>query len=187
MGIKSEFDEIKDNWPDSPLWVKVWLVLSAFLAVSSLASLAETIIKWKGFIKDAITVYKEWIASPLLELLANVNVHVLKGAVDLLVIQVVLVSSFIRFIWLSSEANKGRIKDTIFFTTVTFVAILNNIRLANNAARAPSFWEGLFSVLVICLIPLWVNYRKAWIFYLQVGAVVLSVGVLGAVNAGLKG
>ena len=41
------------------------LVLAFFLTTSSLASLSETVFKWKGFILTGIEFYQEWIQGPI--------------------------------------------------------------------------------------------------------------------------
>ena len=51
MGLKSEIDEIKNTWAEASPPVKAYLALSFFLSTSAIASLAETIVKWKGFSK----------------------------------------------------------------------------------------------------------------------------------------
>jgi hypothetical protein len=64
MGLKADLDEVRLAWPGYPWRLKIWLVLSAFLASASIASLSETVVKWKGFILDAVMFYQTWIADP---------------------------------------------------------------------------------------------------------------------------
>lgn len=70
MGLKADVDEVLHSWSRSPWWMRVWLILSGFLAISSVASLAETVTKWKGFFKDAVSFYHDWISLPLRNLIA---------------------------------------------------------------------------------------------------------------------
>lgn len=92
MGLKGDIEEVKSAWSKSPWWVRGWLSLSAYLAVSSIASLAETVVKWKGFIQDSINFYRTWINLPLRHVLRiHFDLNISENVTDIVLIQIVCI------------------------------------------------------------------------------------------------
>jgi hypothetical protein len=71
MGLKADFDEVHMVWKTYPWRLKVWLGLSLFLASGSIASLSETVFRWKSFFLEAMSFYRAWISTPLASLLSD--------------------------------------------------------------------------------------------------------------------
>src|ERR1700692_2139879 len=85
MGLKGDVDEVVTTWRKASWPLKAWLLLSCSLAISSVASLAEAVTKWKGFFKDEIEFYRRWISTPLRDdLLAPMGIHLTRSKIDLL-------------------------------------------------------------------------------------------------------
>lgn len=102
MGLKGDIEEVKTVWSKSAWWVRCWLALSAYLAVSSIASLAETVVKWKGFFQDAINFNKTWINSPLRNILRIcLNLNLPEMVTNFIVVQIIIFSIY--FIVITSE------------------------------------------------------------------------------------
>ena len=65
MGLKGDITEVSHVWHRAPWRVRVALVLSLFLASTSLASLSETVAKWKGFILTGVVFYQQHFRHPI--------------------------------------------------------------------------------------------------------------------------
>lgn len=66
MGLKADIDEVLDHWERATWRGRILLGLALFVSSTSLASLSESVAKWKGFFLDAINFYRSWISEPLL-------------------------------------------------------------------------------------------------------------------------
>ncbi|MCP4368342.1 MAG: hypothetical protein GY797_09580 [Deltaproteobacteria bacterium] len=65
MSLISDIDEAKKLWREASWLMRGVIALVVFLSVSSVTSLSNVIFEWKGFILDAINVYRAWVAKPL--------------------------------------------------------------------------------------------------------------------------
>ena len=81
MGLKGDLQEVATVWEKSSWRVKAYLLLSAFLASGSIASLSDTVLRWKGFLRDALLFYQAYISDQLLRVLQFVfpTIHVPAG------------------------------------------------------------------------------------------------------------
>lgn len=96
MGIKGDFSEVAQVWRDSSWKVKIYLALSAFLASASIASLADTVFLWKGFISDAVSFYQKHITNNIQTLLEQVFSDVHSGTPHLIVLSAIYLTANIR-------------------------------------------------------------------------------------------
>jgi hypothetical protein len=187
MGLKGDVEEVVLKWREAPWWLRVWLGLSGFLAVSSIASMAESVAKWKGFFKDALEFYRATITVPLRSLLQSLGIDIVPIRADLAVIGIVAAASLIRHAMLvtdwknKKDRNKGitAIVGVVLGIGVGIYRSLNNISPLNWYLVA----VGLVSVL---LFPIAYGLKKAWIYYVQLGGVIAIVCTLAAINAGLS-
>lgn len=65
MGLKADVEEVAKAWRVAPWRVRVFYGLSVFLASGAVASLSETVAKWKGFLLDSVNFYQKHVGSPL--------------------------------------------------------------------------------------------------------------------------
>lgn len=96
MGLKGDFHEVARVWRQSSWQIKTYLALSAFLASGSIASLSETIFRWKGFVSDAVSFYQTYIAGQLQWLLERLFVHVPDGLSHLLILTAIYLGANLR-------------------------------------------------------------------------------------------
>src|SRR5438309_2265838 len=108
MGLKGDLDEVVTVWSRSPWRVKAYLAISAFLASGSIASLSDTVFRWKGFVSDALSFYQNHISDQLLRLLQFGFPHVPRGASDLLILSVLYVSANLRVAYFSLPDSPPR-------------------------------------------------------------------------------
>ncbi|ASO31118.1 hypothetical protein CG015_18445 [Vibrio anguillarum] len=62
----SDYEEVVSVFNKVGPLQKVFLVFSFFMSISAIASLSETIFKWKGFILDAVAAYQNYLVLPLI-------------------------------------------------------------------------------------------------------------------------
>lgn len=124
MGLKADLDEVTQYWDRSPWRVKVFLFISLFLATSSLASLSETVFKWKGFILDALVFYRSNFSQPASEFLTRVFVHPLPDSfIDGAVLLGLFHGALIRALFLRRVKPSTRISD-VGYLKFSYLAML---------------------------------------------------------------
>jgi hypothetical protein len=175
------------TWSQAPWWIRAWLVLSGFLAISSVASLAEAVTKWKGFIGDAISFYRQWISGPFKEALsAFLNVQINPLAADGAILGFIFTFSFIRLLWFTTDWSSKKGKYSFWLTSILLVfGPIIAIYRASNRSTPPSLTLMLLGVIVILAAPAVFRVEKAIIYYLQILFVLGGVAILAAINVGL--
>jgi hypothetical protein len=108
MGLKGDLHEVATVWNQSSWRVKIYLALSAFLASGSIASLSDTVFRWKGFVSDALSFYQTHISDQLLWVLQFGFRHVPRGASDLLILSALYVSANLRVAYFSLPGSQTR-------------------------------------------------------------------------------
>jgi hypothetical protein len=76
-----------------------------FLSTSTIASLSETLIKWKGFFRDALTFYHQFVREPLHQLFFDFKLDLRPEYLDFIVIYSLLFSAFIRLRFVEMQNN----------------------------------------------------------------------------------
>lgn len=66
MHIQNEINEIKRSYSEGGVFTKMFLILGLFFGVSSLTSIASAIVEWKGFLLNAINFYQSYFVSPII-------------------------------------------------------------------------------------------------------------------------
>lgn len=188
MDIKKDIEEARVNWRQWPWLLKVWVLLSMFFTVSSVASLADAVAQWKGFFLDAVLFYRQWISVPFQSSLAHFDLQYKQKNADFLLICFVVITFHFRAMWINSmsydENSRRGIRITSFFYCIEFCILLVNIL----KIPGPSIgWMNMTilaaTFLVSPLVVVSTHYVK--IFVLQFLFSVLIVSVMAAINAGL--
>jgi len=97
MGLYNDFHEVFAKWSKCSWLLKLWLALSLFLASGSIASLSDTVFKWKGFVLDGISFYRRFITAPIEHWLSTVlNTHLPINFGDVVALTVLVQASFLR-------------------------------------------------------------------------------------------
>lgn len=199
MGLQGDIHEIKLAWSKSSWGFRGWLCLSGYLGISSIASLADTVIKWKGFVLDAITFYRTWVGFPIKNLLLSLNMHLSIVGTDVIITEILLWTCFTRAAVLAlrrTEIPKSRI---YFFGLIGGIGTVGFLLYVENGKiLSPEFYFSyLFSTLLSPLFFLrkpkkksanMPNFRSLTVYYYaQILACFLFVGALAAINKGLYG
>jgi len=176
-------------WGTSKWPTKLFVLVSLFMAISSVTSLADTVFKWKGFILEGLKFYHEWIQAPAIHLLKLIGVALTPSQVDSIILLFLVTYAFIRAAILANNVNKVlkfRVSLIIELAVVYFFTILvifknaiyisgTVILLINGAIGSVSEKrkEGHFGLFTISF----------WGFLIFI---LISVCILAAVNAGLR-
>lgn len=183
MGLKADVEEVTRHWKRSPWRVKVFLAFALFLSTSSLASLSETVIRWKGFVFDALAFYKEWVSHPSAEFLSRLFGRQLPpGFIDSAVLYGLFFSALTRALLLRNSSPIGHVSNVAFMGSV----YAGMLYLVFNVKAEPH------NTTVLVLYPLFVfaayittkgAERVLAVAYMVIPA--LSVGIVAAISAGL--
>lgn len=190
MGLKGDLQEVASVWEKSSWRVKAYLLLSAFLASGSIASLSDTVFRWKGFLRDALLFYQAYISDQLLRLLQFVfpTIHVPAGVSHFLILSALYLGANLRVAVFSVPAAKSRVvasRATSSYLGAT-IAMLIGMSLSGNELSSDSA-SGLFlgSALAASVSYWFVGgaARILWFAYL-LGPLFL-IGVVAAISSGL--
>ncbi len=213
MWLRDDLDQLKTNWQQSPWWVKLWMVVSFFLAISSLASLSETVTDWKGFFLDAIKFYRNYVSIPVQKFCAGFGMNYSRDFWDSMLLYNVSMGVFFRSLWVYAE-NIGHflLKMRVFLAFLSMIFLSNCIYLMqrgyiqNFFEKYPENPENhilekllspvfmLATVLFILVISAMDAQRRRdscmklilRLFAVQFIFIFFVVGVLGAVSSGLS-
>jgi hypothetical protein len=108
MGLNGDFHEVAKVWRQSSWQIRTYLALSAFLASGSIASLSETVFRWKGFVSDAGFFYQTYIAGQLQQLLKLLVVHVPNGLSHFLILTAIYLGANLRVSTFALPGAKAR-------------------------------------------------------------------------------
>lgn len=186
MGLKGDIEEVKDGWSNASAPLKVWLALSVFVSVSSIASLSEAIVRWRGFIRDGLDFYHTMVVDPFIRLMAPLDLDYSTGEVNLLIVTALFLTSATRYLVYSGKGFDR--KD--WFPNAIVIGWFAASAWGLGHVEMPA--DTLFWLYLICILG-WVSLgvvviRKNRVVYF--GPTLLAVVVvvlLAAINKGLTG
>lgn len=123
MGLVADLTEVKKFWQGRSFIEKLVLILIGLSSTSSLASLADTLIQWKGIFAIMIQLYRDYFSIYLLELVKLVNqtaepYHVDTMVIYSIVLGAILRSRYVEFQEYEKTSNEllSQNGDTLYFT-----------------------------------------------------------------------
>ena len=160
------------------------LVLVLFLSSTSLASLSESVIKWKGFVLDALTFYRAHVLHPLAEAAQNLVGHPLSTTfLDNAVLYGLFFAALTRALLFRHSSNLKQAAH-VAFMGVLYVAMLWNLSGMRESPGETTVWALYPLVLFNAYFVTKGAERVLAITYML--APVFIVGVLAAVSVGLS-
>lgn len=184
MGLKADMSEVTEAWSSAPWRVRLFLVICLFLSTSAIASLSDTVFKWKGFVLDAVNFYRQLFAAPLVHYLELLFARSLpSGLVDFALVQLLVVSVIIRIVL---HRRRGKTFSNIAISLGLLLYSL--VGLASLATYSPlphirEAWIAYaFQFLMFVLVSTGAT-RLLVIVYL--GLPPLFVGLIAAVHSGI--
>jgi hypothetical protein len=188
MALVSDLEEAKKMWKNSSFSARAFIVISTFLAVSSITSLSDTIFKWKGFILDGLNFYREFIRFPLCELISKFEIHLEFYELDIYVIVLLMHGAFVR-----TQNLKFEHSDIGLFTKV-FLAILSGVMILGVSYYLVHFepmnssLQYVTFILIMFLLPILQRYssKERVAYYTPIILSFIVVFILAAINIGLR-
>jgi hypothetical protein len=190
MGFKSDLTETINDWKNTNPILNIFNILGIFGAVSSITSISETIIKWKGLLRDFVSLYQIYFRDPITELLTHINVHLAKDMADFLIVMGVVNLAWFRAMykgtdWSDRGERLGTRNATIFTASVYIIA---PFYLSNSK-------DNISTTDLVCLILFWTafpligksnrEFYRNYVTYLGIVATILVTIV--AINTGIQG
>ena len=195
MSLIGDLKEAKELWGKSSWTFRIGILLSAFVATGSIASLSELAFRWKGFILDGIAFYQDWVRGLLISLASFFSILVKPHEADIFFLVTLCFGLFVRsFIGLKDYTA------AVFFTSSFFLVVY--VLLSSNI-----FYLDILILITVVLFYIWPIFqlrkyselveledpekvKKARIDYLffNYAPLILStiaVFILAAINEGL--
>jgi hypothetical protein len=189
MGLNTDIEEISTMWRGAPWRVRVLLGLSIFLSASSIASLSETVFKWKGFVLDALTFYRTYIGTPVGIWLTKQLTHApAPDFFDNAVIYTLFFSCLIRVAGFRTRSTAARVIDvtTLAASYLAMIYLLLNpsSKMSSSVSNGNAVWINY--LLFLLFIYLFTKGAERILAISYMLSPVLVVGVLGAISVGLS-
>lgn len=186
-------NRIKSYWSNQPVIAKFFLVISSFVSASSLASLSETIFKWKGFVLDAVEGYRS-IVQPIRDMLiSSFDVSITQGQIDSVVIFGLFYFGHLRFA-LSARSQNHTLTINAYYLIIYVFMVLFSFSAPNDN----TLLIGTLTVVLVGAAGYFVAgsrakggakdyaFDAAITINITIAMSLLVVGVLAAVNKGLS-
>ena len=123
MGLLGDIQEAKNVWLGASWKFKIIIGVSVFFAVSSIASLSDTVFAWKGFLLKGVIFYEEYIITPITKYAEMLGLTWDNKNANYIVLFGLWLSSIIREIWTRSSLNNKRIIMLNVFQTLAIISL----------------------------------------------------------------
>ncbi|HDY8072294.1 TPA: hypothetical protein RQK93_004596 [Vibrio vulnificus] len=211
LNIRESFIEAVELYKKAGSLNRIFIMISFFLSVSSIASLSESIFKWKGFILDAVDFYQHCIAEIIINYAGSVGLSYTQNQVHSAVILSIAVSlgmkmfilDQLKFAEVMRDKYNFEVTPKINFFRIQAVAysvfVWLSFGLSEDHVTLTSSIILLMSYPIFLSLIHWilvhfdknktlslgnVSYCKA--YYVYLAAIFFMLGVLGAINSGIS-
>ncbi len=190
MGLKGDLHEVATVWERSSWRVKAYLLLSAFLASGSIASLSDTVFRWKGFLREALSFYQAYFSDQLLHALQFLfpTIHIPAGVSHLLILSALYLGANLRVAVFSGPAAKSRAlasRATSSYAGAT-IAMVIGMSFTGKVLTGESALGLFLGSAFAASVSYWLNggaARILWFAYLL--GPLFFIGVAAAISSGL--
>ncbi|MEM6720328.1 MAG: hypothetical protein AAF611_13465 [Bacteroidota bacterium] len=202
MGLLGDIDEVKKVWKNSSRSFKGFIIIASFFTFSPIASLADILFQYKGFILDAILFYRTYITEPLRKLLNEFNLVFPKYVIDTVILTLIVSASSVRLIlYRAKRANKHKntfrkilftgfvaIGIPLFFVSSILIPFHYNLHNVKEEYITPAFKTIIFLTLICFYTYMaWdllkkASVREKLVFLVPIIFSIAAVLILGAIN-----
>jgi hypothetical protein len=187
-----DISELKAAWGRSSWLVRIYLLVSGSIAISSITSLSDAVVKWKGFIVTGIAFYRDHFRNPIASLIRDwTQFHLSPEWIDYLTLSslayVALIFGLVYDVKVDrSRSNRITTLICVAVATGTFLFVIHRAISASPIyhPHLPVLVVGYVAMIAIALIPPRGKWENLVIGYLLVPP--LLVCLAAAVNLGLK-
>lgn len=184
MGLKADIDEVVDHWTHAPWRVKVFLAVALFISSSSLASLSESVFRWKGFLLEALAFYRVYVSDPASRFITDlVGRSLPSNYIDGAVLLGLFHGALIRALLLRHVSVARRIGDVLTFAG-TYCAMLFIMAQQPDKPTESSVWVLYPAFLLAAYMLTRGAERILAVSYMLVP--VVTVALLAAISSGLQ-
>lgn len=184
MGIQSQIEEWRAQWNRGSFEKKVVVIASIFIAVGPVASLSDKIFEFRGFMRDGILLYEEFIRYPLMILLSSLfKIQLSSMHFDFLVWLGLVCGAQYRSHLMVNDY--GRATGTVLAFVIS-VALTINVLTGNEKPLSPTETTIVFGAYFICIWFMSTNVKNKSVFYFYVLFPLFIVCVLGAISNGVS-
>ncbi len=186
MALKRDWDELVSDLSRKPWRVQVLYAVLILAASSPLASLSDTIFKWKGFFRDAVAAYSAFLAEPLLHFAQRINPGLSSQYPHIALLAALALAANIRVLLFLKQR-----RDVGFELLLSLALLFAVIVLPVVAVGRPLVSNGTLWMLLLLLAVQVVQFHRIGgagrlLGYVYLSAPCALVGLAGAVNAGLS-
>jgi hypothetical protein len=186
LGLKGDLDEVFREWHSSPWRVRVFLVFCFFLASGSIASLSETVAKWKSFFLDAVTFYRHVVSGPIEHLLQMLRLPFPPGMSDAFILLGLMTSANIRLLMYKGASQRARY-GAIAMMLSAVLLLLTVFLTRGSDFRVSSLIGGLFAIAAYSSsMYIRIGGAARFLWFVSLLTPMVLVGVAAAVNVGLS-
>ena len=191
---KDKWETYKKTWKEAPLSLNIWICISSFLGISSVTSISEKIIDWRGFIRDGLDLYQEYIRNPIAELLSSFGLVFAENAIDYLLLWLLLQAGLIRsdiptiMAGLKSDNSAARSVSFQIIRLHIFVpgsVLIFLILILGFFGHSPPLWV-FVALLAGSYLPAWYFENNLWAISVPLIIAIAGTCILAAVNLGLS-
>ncbi|MCB9191846.1 MAG: hypothetical protein H6603_07105 [Flavobacteriales bacterium] len=198
----SFFNDLKEDaklWDGASLITKIFLVTSLFFTVSSLASLSDVVVEWRGFFLDSLSFYRSYINGPLRKLGALVGLNYTRDAIDYLILSTIYLSAATRWSLLvikdqTIDAHNKKFADGLLYTTIPCLVILpiisGVVEIQSGLDKNIYASIGLAYAMVIAYQTVFTKgsnkFKIAFLSWLPILFGLIIIGVAAAINVGFQ-
>ena len=198
MILINEIKEAKTVWKNASLLLRAYIVLSVFLVSGSIASLADIVFAWKGFILDGIELYNSIINIPFINLLNLFDIKITKINANSMIMFLILFGALIRGVL--AGASKDKTKRIIlllgFVITLEAYALITaatNTDISHfNALNNPTLETILYNMFALIIVAIYAvsevtrDAVERVHTYIPLLIAISTTLILGAINSGLS-
>ena len=186
MALVEDLQSVKKIWGDTGLGFRVILVISTFLASSSVASLADAVFHWKGFILTGIEYYRSLIVAPLVSLSHYIGFDYYPYGINSLIAISILIAGIV-WVFRKEDNLAGGIIFAIFAYGIMLALLEGEAGTVKslNYIGAASYW---FIYFLYPFISKTLSFEKEGVklAYFTPGIIAVSITlILAAINSGL--
>ncbi|GGZ83204.1 hypothetical protein [Paraglaciecola chathamensis] len=121
MGILSDAEELAKAFPKASWPTKIIMLSGFFGSITSLASISESVYKWKGFVANYLNLYVEYVKNPFISIVSHLPLYIPPYTLDYFILSVCTVLAMYRAI---DVQNLRTPKLTIRFLMIIYLEVL---------------------------------------------------------------
>ncbi|MBH0026424.1 hypothetical protein I6F53_05450 [Pseudoalteromonas sp. SWN29] len=212
MGLKGDYEELISSYRNVSLPSRLFLIVFFFISISSIASLADTIFKWKGFIADLLLFYQNFVVTPIITITSKIGFNYSDNEIHACILLTITINigmrllekgQIVAFDQINKKYSSNLKPDLKLFKILAIIIPIASwfwYGLTNQDINLFYVWFITLGYPIFLVGPKWLlskfdkeegsflekeHFNYFSMYYLYLLSILLVVGVLGAINSGL--